>query len=290
MEIRRTKAHLEFDLEASKKTYATLKKGLCGERITSCYDLYAVERLRDEHGLRDGAAVPTDVFVFGKGAPPERWMTKVSGLPYWPATKAWPTAADGSHLQFLAQFCFADSKDLIPSLPGEILLMFVPQGEAEWLWEPDQIRFEWMTRTKTALVEILPTGVQAYCQSEWYGVLHRTFDYPSATGRAEELELDEHWNVPVLNGSKIGGVPHAVQQDDDRTKEVADRLFLCQLSSIQPAPQVAYPWTNQKKKLSLSFDEEGIYGEGNQCVFGDMGSIYVFLEPSGVCVATTGSY
>jgi hypothetical protein len=51
-----------------------------------------------------------------------------------------------------------------------------------------------------------------------------------------------------------------------------------------------YPWTNQRKKLSLEFDETGIHGDDNQCLFGDMGSIYVFVEPSGKCVATSESY
>ena len=111
MEHRTSKIHPEFDLAAAKKTYAKVKEELCGEQITSPYDLYSVERLRDEHDLRQGIAFATDVFVLGMGPPQDRRVTKVSGLPYWPKAKPWPTADDGSRYQFLAQFCFVDSRD-----------------------------------------------------------------------------------------------------------------------------------------------------------------------------------
>ncbi len=76
---------------------------------------------------------------------------------------------------------------------------------------------------------------------------------------------------------------------DKKGKSPAQR-FLCQLTSIQAAPDVAYPWTNQKRKLTLEFDDSGIYGDENQCVFGDMGSIYVYIDSSGKCVASSECY
>jgi hypothetical protein len=305
MERRTTKTHPQFDLAAAKKTYAKLREELCGEQITSPYDLYSVERLRDKHGLRQGMSFATDVFVFGKGAAPDRHLTKVSGLPYWPQAKAWPTTDDGSPCQFLAQFCFLDSRDLVGELPGDLLLMFVPPGDEDWLWELERVRFEWLSRDTQPLLEHLPKGVQPYCQSEWYGVLHRTQDYPGAAAQARKLEVDQPYNLPVLNGTKIGGIPHAIQAEakygvnpvtglpvllPDKGGEPQSRRFLCQLTSIQAAPDVPYPWTNQRKKLTLEFDESGIYGDNNQCVFGDMGSIYVFMEPSGECVASSECY
>ena len=305
MEHRTTKTHPEFDLAAAKKTYAKVKEELSGEQITSPYDLYSVERLRDEHGLCKGMAFATDVFVFGLGAPMDRCITKISGLPYWPKARTWPKADGGSPYQFLAQFCFVDSRDLVGKLPGDILLLFVPQGDEEWLWELDRVRFEWLSLDTSALIDALPTGVQPFGQSEWYGVLHRTHDYPGAAEQARKLKVDQPYNLPVLNGSKIGGIPHAIQTKakygvdpttglpvllPDKNGNSPDERFLCQLASIQAAPDVGYPWTNQKKKLTLKFDDTGIYGDGNQCMFGDMGSIYVYIDSSGRCMARSESY
>ncbi len=67
MELRTNKAHPQFDLATAEKTYAKLNEALGGEQITSPYDLYSVERLRDEHALRQGASFATDVIVLGKG-------------------------------------------------------------------------------------------------------------------------------------------------------------------------------------------------------------------------------
>jgi hypothetical protein len=303
MELRTTKTHPQFDLSSAKRTYANLGAELCGEQITSPYDLYSVERLRDEQALRQGASFATDVFVFGKGTSPDRHITKVSGLPYWPKGKEWPTTDDGSPCQFLAQFCFLDSRDLVGKLPGDLLLMFVPPGEEDWLSDFDLVRFEWLRLGKQPLIDHLPQGVQPYCQSEWYGVLHRTHDYPAAAEQASELEVDQPYNLAVLNGTKIGGIPHTIQSEANFVTDpdtglplfpadygVESRQFLCQLASIQAAPDVPYPWTNQEKPLSLDFDESGIYGDENECLFGDMGSIYLFMNSAGECVASSECY
>jgi len=305
MEKHTTKAHLEFDLAAAKKAYAKTKEDLCGEQITSPFDLYSVERLRDEHHLRKGIAFGTDVFVFGHGVPKDRHVTKISGLPYWPKARAWPAAADDSPYQFLAQFCFLDSRDLVGKIPGDLLLLFVPQGEEDWLWELDRVRFEWLTVGDEPLIGSLPKEIEPYCRSEWYGVLHRTHDYPGMAEQARKLSVDQPYNLPILNGTKIGGIPHAIQTKGkygvdpttglpvllpEKNAAVGPRAFLCQLASVQAAPGVSYPWTNQKNKLTLEFDQTGIYGDENHCLFGDMGSIYVFIEPSGKCVATAQCY
>jgi hypothetical protein len=62
------KLHPEFDLDEASRIYAAAQgdKDLEGEHITSPYDLYSVEVLRDRLALRVGAPVATDVFVFGR--------------------------------------------------------------------------------------------------------------------------------------------------------------------------------------------------------------------------------
>lgn len=306
MERLTSKTHPEFDLDAATKCYSKVARELTGEQITSPFDLFSVERLRDEHALRRGLAVPTDVFVMGKGPAPNPALTRVSGVPYWPKSKPWPESKDGAPCQFLAQFCFKDSLDLHRKLPGDLLLIFVPQDDEEWLWEPDLIRLEWAsTAENPALLTDLPKGVKSFSPSEWYGVIHRTLDYPEGIKPARELEVEQAYDLPVLNGTKIGGIPHGIQEQPKlgrnpvtgqpvllpkRKGKAEPRTFLCQLTSLQAAPEVPYPWTNRKEPLGLDFDSSGIYCEENDCSFGDMGSIYVYMEPSGRCIAGAESY
>ena len=86
-----------------------------------------------------GPEVPVDVFVWASGEPPEPYLTKIGGVPYRPADLDWPVNQYGRPLQFLAQFCFADSKDLVGDLPGDVLLAFVEDGDYEF----ESLHCEW---------------------------------------------------------------------------------------------------------------------------------------------------
>ena len=121
-----------------------------GKRITSPFSIAIVEQLRAE-GLANKKykTVQTDVMVFAKGEPEKREMTKVGGLPYWPVTKPWPTTTDGSPMTFVGQFCFADSRDLVGDLPGEVLLVFI---DGKRMFE-DSVRFEWMSLGDWPLIQ-----------------------------------------------------------------------------------------------------------------------------------------
>ena len=84
----------EFDLAKAQRIYTAggHDRKLGGEWITSPYDLFSVETLRDRFDLRGGRAVPTDVFVFGKGEPPRARLHTY----WWPALLAGrPKMADG---------------------------------------------------------------------------------------------------------------------------------------------------------------------------------------------------
>jgi hypothetical protein len=278
------KLHPELDFAAARRVFEAAAHGaLTGQLITSPYDVFSVEELRDVHGLREGKALPADLLVFGKGESPRREATKVGGIPYWPADRPWPTDDEGAPLFFLAQFNFADSRDLFPtSLPGDVLLLLVEDPE-DYL-EPDLIQFEWLT---LGLPPVSPfdESQMATTAGPFYGVIHRSADYPDATERATDLEVSQSYDLPILNGTKIGGVPHWIQGGDG-----SDDQFLCQLGSIQAAPQVPYPWVNQAESLGLEFDDRGIYGDSNSIVFGDMGSIYIFLDRDGSITSSFECY
>jgi hypothetical protein len=123
--------------------------------ITSPYDLAVVEQLREEavaSGVRLKQRVPTDVFVFSQGEPDRREVTKVGGLPYWPAGRRWPCTVGGRPLTFVAQFCFTDSRDIVGDLPGDILLIFLDY-ECEAIDEKQALRFEWERIGEASLIE-----------------------------------------------------------------------------------------------------------------------------------------
>jgi len=82
---------------------------ITGELITSPWDLFSVETLRDKHGLRKGASVPTDVFTFGFGEPNDLSATKVGGKAAFPRSMKWPNSKTGQTLRFLGQLNFGST-------------------------------------------------------------------------------------------------------------------------------------------------------------------------------------
>jgi hypothetical protein len=279
-----SRLHPEFDLAAARGIFigAGVDKDLDGELITSPHDLFSVETLRDANGLRTGRVFPTDVFVFGKGEAPRRECTKVGGMPYWPADRLWPTNPAGEPYRFLAQFNFADSRDLFPNLDGDVLLLLV-ENDPEWIWEPNPIRFEWLPMGVPICPEF-DASLFAEQSGPFFGVVYRSADYPDCGERARASDVSQSYNLPILNGTKIGGLPHFIESHSRYHSDTADDLdgeFLCQLGSIQAAPNVPFPWVNQSDPLALEFDEGGIHGPWNEISFGDMGSIYVFRGPDG---------
>ena len=281
---RSKKLHPEFDLEEAKRIYAAneFDADLQGEMVTSPHDLFSVEVLRDRLALRMGPAVPTDAFVFGRGEAPRRDGTKVGGLPYWPADRPWLKNGEGLPYRFLAQFNFADSHDLLAKLPGQVLLLLVEQGD-EWLYEPDRIHFEWLPLGLAPITSFESSWIVNQ-GSAFYGAIHRSADYPEASEKAEKCGIRSHHDLPIINGTKIGGLPHRISSFDFEGE------FLCQLSSIQAAPYAPYPWVNDPAPLDLTFGDRGIHGEANDFVFLDMGNIYVFQDKEGTLKSSFECY
>ena len=280
-----SKTHDELDFDAVRRAYEDVSNELEGHIVASPFHLYSVETLRDHHALRTPSGTPVDAFVFAQGEPDKRHVTKVGGLPYWPAEKPWPSNADGNPFWFLAQFNFSDSLDLLPDLPGN-LLTILTEDEDSWLWDNQEtVHFEWQTVTDQDQItlEQLPTFEREYEYFDCYAVIHRTADYPESVETANELEIGQSYNLAVLNATKIGGAPNFIQGDPG-----IPGTFLAQLASLQPEPDVPFPWVNRKEAYDLSFGEGGIYG--NQQMIGDMGSLYLFLQDDGSIRCTIQCY
>jgi hypothetical protein len=277
------KLHPEFDLDAARRLYdaTPTDRNLEGEYVASPHHLYSVETLRDRLALRLGAPIATDIFVFGKGEAPNRECTKVGGLPYWPADRPWPRDARGRPYRYLAQFNFADSQDLVTELPGQMLLLFVPD-EDDWFLD-SHIRFEWLPLGILPLPTLDPS-LAATTAGPFFGTIYRAADYPDAASKAETCMVRGRNQLAIINATKIGGRPHLIQDRD------LDGEFLCQLNSIQAAPFVAYPWVNDNEQLKLGFNDQGIHGASNEFVMIDMGVIYIFRTKDGRVMSTTETY
>ncbi len=238
-----------------------------GNIISSPEDIAVVEQIREEaaRSCEFGPAIPTDVFVWAKGEPPRPEVTKIGGLPYWPANQEWPRNSSNAPLTFIAQFCLTDSRDIIDDPPCDVLLLFA-DFETFWDEDPNSLIF--------AQVDI-GDGEQIRAQdvpkTEWeiaplYGHIHRTFDFPESANCFEAY--GRPWRLDILEGTKIGGLPHWVQDEEDLPGR-----FLCALGPSAPSSDVAYPWINIAQPIGFG---DPFYDLN--LGFGDAGSLYVFEE------------
>jgi len=274
--------HDRFDISQWKRMF-TLSENIGGEHITSPYDIVVIEAIR-ERVLKDqhvGATVLTDVCIFAKGEPANRAITKIGGLPYWPADKPWPCGVAGNPMTFVAQFNFADSLELTGQLPGDILVFFADAetGASDGYIEEGGAYFAWFQLDhQFKVIDHVPeTGWQI---DPCYAVLYRTVDYPEVESDAFEA-YDAPDLIPCLEATKIGGTPLWVQYDEDLPGR-----FLCALCSIQPAFEQPYPYINVPAPIT-TFNE--LYGT-KDLMIGDMGSYYLFIDDSGQVYAAGQSY
>lgn len=251
--------------------------------ITGPYDIAVLEQLREEAfaTLPDIERVPTDVFVWYRGEPEQRAVTKIGGLPYRSAGKPWPAAASGTPLNFVAQFCFADSRDIIPTLPGDLLLIFIEgkqwgtgEDDYDFFWgdydeQDSEVIFEWVTLGNFPLTT--PTEVP---QTHWkimpcYAAIHRTWDYPTVDGFAYR-HIAQH--IPtVFEATKIGGICPWVQDEED-----IPGTYLCTLSSTHPDITESFPLLNVPEPIHYE-----AWRQNHPLMIGDVGLMNMFINSYG---------
>lgn len=271
--------------------------------ISGPLDMAVLEQLRDDSYAQQPSIerVPTDVFIWSRGEPDQRALTKIGGLPYRAADAPWPLDASGAPMTFVAQICFADSRDLIPETPGDILLIFseaknwgseeaprynFPFIEAmNWSSEPSllyseadekdySLLFEWVSPGDFPLVsrELIPqTGWQIM---PCYGTLYRTWDYPHVDGFAYP-EVKEHI-PPVIEATKIGGICPWSEVDWTDYADGEMEGYLCSLRSLSNEIYWPFPFLNVPEPIS--WDE---WKHSHPLMIGDVGIINFFLRPDG---------
>jgi hypothetical protein len=253
----------------------------CG--ITGPYDIAVLEQLQEEAfaTLPGIEREPTDIFVWYRGEPEQRAVTKIGGLPYRQAGRPWPVARSGTPMNFVAQFCFADSRDITPTLPGDILLIFI-EGK-QWGYKDDQftffwgdyddrdseVVFEWVSLSNTPLITATEIPQTNWKIMPCYAAIHRTWDYPTVDGFAYR-HVAEHI-TPIMEATKIGGIAPWIQGEED-----IPGTFLCALHSIHPDITEPFPLLNAPEPIS--YDE---WRGNHPLMIGDVGLMYFFINSYG---------
>lgn len=204
-----------------------------------------------------GPTIPCDIFIFGKGEPPNPEFTKIGGRPYRPARLSWPKNDSNEPMTFLAQFNFSGSRDLFPSLPADILLIFAEDDDINSDDRQSEIAFEWHPISPNIEL-IAPEDVP---KTNWeigacYGLRHRTYDFASPD---VPMKLSKHLlpelvekltihgitaGIDRLLGTKIGGLPYSA-----RPEKLPSRWqgpLLCSIATISEAYDTPFPWVNQE--------------------------------------------
>jgi hypothetical protein len=243
--------------------------------ISSPSDLVGWEVLRERHGIVDRKAVPCDLFVWGTGKPPDRRLTRVGGTPWLPKRIPWPDI-DGVVPSFLCQFDFRDSSDLVGELPGDLLLVFVAEEHTMLSADVERMRFLWVSSAETDVIapRAAPRPTHPFEFVRAWGVRYRSVDVPTKWDRAYAIAekskgSDRVWSLPVLWGTKIGGVPY----DSQSIQRAVPAGYLCQLVSIQPSTKSLWPWADRRRPLQSSSEHE--------LMIGDLGELTFFLRDDG---------
>ncbi|MFI5300992.1 MAG: hypothetical protein ACHREM_23160 [Polyangiales bacterium] len=267
-----------------------------GEIITSPFHLAVVEQLRREAGLErpPADAVPCDVFVFAIGEPPAPYLTKIGGHPYRPRARPWPKTADGRDRLFVAQLCFIDSRDIVPDVSGDVLLVFAdPEdhyrshefewlriGEGDVLADADVPPAWYSTHTenpflnpnaKPILVRVPPIVVV-------HGVIHRSWDLRPDDSRVSACPGGDR--VARFEATKIGGVPVEIQSPVSGA-----RSPIASIGSIQPIGDEPFPWVNREAPIP----QAEVYAL-KTWQLGDMGTLNIVRDSSGRLSSDAATY
>lgn len=279
--------HPQVDFDALELTYPDSGPDIWN--VGSASDLIPWQRLRHWYDIEGPDAIPCDVFVWGKGVPPDLRMTRVGGTPFLPKRIPWPTVEE-SIAQFLCQFDFRDSKDLVGQtvareLPGDILLVFVKARSSLLSGDAGQFRFIWVSANESdddvIAAEDIPVAANPFEFVTAWGARFRTFDIPSKWEAAFQIPDDASrgrtWILPVYWATKIGGVPYHSQE----VQRQVPSDFLCQLISIQPSHGTRWPWVNVEQPLELNSKDNGIHHKSNSLSIGDLGELSFYLRKNG---------
>ena len=262
--------HERFDLDDWSKRFplsGLVQDSDVATALTGPLPVAYIEQARAEvvrAGADLGKPVPADLCVWRVGDTRRRAVTKIGGVPYWPAAEPWPTTVDDEPYTFVAQFCFADSRDLLPRLPGDILSVLASDTDYQLL----ELRWFELGEGEAHLLPAGRVPAPRWPIQPCHAVLHRTAEYPEA--RYELFQKYPYplglWARRLIDGSKIGGewvsrgeLPNPADIDDAKYRKdieeawrrvrQREQTFICQLGSVQATER--QPFLNVETRADL---------------------------------------
>ena len=268
--------HLEIDTsELGRVLAAAPVPETARSLVVGPHDLHVLNRHRLRHGVTRDRSIPSDYFVMASGDAPHRAMTKLGGVPYLPASVPWPERS-GTVGDFYAQINFLDSKDIVPAVPGDVLLVFRFHDLDRTSWDPELYECIWVNVREQELVRAADVRCSnAGAKHPWpamHGYRVRSYDNPSQIRRlidAGPTASDLHSAI----ATKIGG--QASDRQSTWGPEVpADWLFLAQVTGVWVATDVPYPVVDRAAPVSPYPDADYQKlmtgpGDGITCLFLD---------------------
>lgn len=261
-----------------------------------CHNLH-LRRMLAPH-VDWGTPMPIDVFVLAEGECKRRHNTKIGGLPYRPRNLAWPIGKRKEPLTFLAQFCFADSRDIAGDLPGDVLLLFT---DCEESW-PEEFLFEWYSLDLADLIRPEDVPKQNWLFKPCHGHICRVDAYPNARVTSPVNEHDWLEIVPQryicvgdMSFSCVRSFPatqigpwHSAAQFDHPPKGRP----LCVLNQVCADPTGPFPFVNREKPFFSSLDDyfrDGYPFRKSYFDYSDMGAIFLSIDDLGQVHGTMGN-
>jgi hypothetical protein len=260
-----------------------------GDIITSPAHLCEIELVRkqyaESHDL--GPSVPVDIFLWSVDPPEKPFLTKLGGTPHRESTKPWPSH-DGKQYTFVAQFCFADSRDIVSrKLPGDVLLIFFK--DANSLYD-DSIHIEWSKIALDSPLTVNECPSPAFTVPQLSGHIYRTNEYPESREVFERAGHYQYYLFPTTQSTKIGRETFFTQHDP----RGPGKELLCALNSVHPT---AYPRGAKWPFIGLETlpddwnkpDEHYEWGK-YRMMFADVGCIYFLIDEKGTVTWSWDSY
>lgn len=233
-----------------------------------------------------GPSVPADIFVWSSQYvfKEEQWRTRIGGRPWRERGKPWPTDDQGIPLHFIAQICFADSKDLIPfHLPGDIALIF-DRWDRGFVGTGDPAVLEWSS-SKIDGEPGFPSDRFMELPFCFDGVIHRSRQYTD--WKAYEQPFidagwkDGGWNIGHVQATSIG--THASMPQGWPFDDGDGCTLVAMLSSFDF--HGAWPLCDAPQSLNLVRPDGTEYAamsaDGLSLNIGDAGAIWIYRDAAG---------
>ncbi len=261
-----------------------------GEIITSPTHLCAIELVRKQYAQsRDlGPAVPVDIFLWSIAPPEKPYLTKLGGVPHRESAKPWPTD-DTKPFTFVAQFCFADSRDIVSDrIPGDVMLIFFK--DADSIYDPGSIHVEWSFIDLVSPISAEQCPNPSFTVPRLFGHIYRTNEYPDSWDVFEQAGHYQFYLFPTTQSTKIGRETFFIQNDPRRP----DDELLCALNSVHPTtypPGSKWPFIGLET-LPDDWDKPDDHYEWGKyrMMFADVGCMYFLIDKQGKVTWTMDCY